>query len=135
MERFLMDINDIGKMVFQKRREKGWNQEELAKFAGISRNYVSQIERGEAERVSLKIINKLNNVLNINSSEFNQKSYNQDLVIPNTLNEFALTYNLKYPIIEKLVKIPRRGKEPKNVAEWKQLYDAIKEFIDEEENE
>jgi len=51
-------------------------------------------------------------------------------MIPPSLREFALQDNLPYEVIDKLVNIPRRGKEPKTVAEWRVLYEAISSFID-----
>jgi hypothetical protein len=50
-------------------------------------------------------------------------------MIPPPLRELALQDNLSYEVIDKLVNIPRRGKEPKSVAEWRALYDAISQFI------
>ena len=54
-----MDANELGRQVFQKRKEKGLSQTELSKIVGISRNYVSQIERGEARGILMRIFNQL----------------------------------------------------------------------------
>ena len=38
-----------------RRKEKKLSQSELAKAAGVSRNYISQIERGDIENVSYRV--------------------------------------------------------------------------------
>lgn len=60
------------------RKEKGFSQESLANNADIDRTYVSDIEKGE-RNISLKIIEKLCNTLQISLSEFfNQiENYNE----------------------------------------------------------
>jgi transcriptional regulator with XRE-family HTH domain len=124
-----MDPKELGRQVLAKRKEKGWSQEQLGEMAEISRNYVSQIERGEAESISIKIINKLAIALGVSASELGQASTPSTVMIPPSLRELALQDNLSYEVIDKLVNIPRRGKEPKSVAEWRALYDAISHFI------
>jgi transcriptional regulator with XRE-family HTH domain len=60
-----MDAKELGRQVLTKRKEKGWSQEQLGKIAEISRNYVSQIERGEADSISIKVINKSSVILHL----------------------------------------------------------------------
>ncbi|GAP13554.1 predicted transcriptional regulator [Longilinea arvoryzae] len=124
-----MDPKELGRQVLAKRKEKGWSQEQLGDMAEISRNYVSQIERGEAESISIKIINKLAIALGVSPSDLGESSTPSTVMIPPPLRELALQDNLSYEVIDKLVNIPRRGKEPKSVAEWRALYDAISQFI------
>jgi transcriptional regulator with XRE-family HTH domain len=124
-----MDPKELGRQVLAKRKEKGWSQEQLGEMAEISRNYVSQIERGEAESISIKIINKLAIALGVSASDLSEASTPSTVMIPPSLRELALQDNLSYEVIDKLVNIPRRGKEPKSVAEWRALYDAISPFI------
>lgn len=124
-----MDPKELGRQVLAKRKEKGWSQERLGEMAEISRNYVSQIERGEAESISIKIINKLAIALGVSPSDLGESSTPSTVMIPPPLRELALQDNLSYEVIDKLVNIPRRGKEPKSVAEWRALYEAISPFI------
>ena len=124
-----MDPKELGRQVLAKRKEKGWSQEQLGKMAEISRNYVSQIERGEADSISIKIINRLAIALGVSPSDLGESSIPSNVMIPPSLRELALQDNLSYEVIDKLVNIPRRGKEPKSVAEWRALYEAISPFI------
>ena len=43
-------MNDFGDNVRKRRCEEGLSQEKLAQTVGISRNYLSQIERGEGDQ-------------------------------------------------------------------------------------
>lgn len=124
-----MDPKELGRQVLAKRKGKGWSQEQLGEMAEISRNYVSQIERGEAESISIKIINKLAIALGVSPSDLGESSSPSTVMIPPSLRELALQDKLSYEVIDKLVNIPRRGKEPKSVADWRALYEAISPFI------
>lgn len=61
------DGNDshIGEQILQKRKEMKLTQQEVAEKAGISRNYVSMIERGTATNMSFNVICELGIALGI----------------------------------------------------------------------
>ncbi len=48
-----------GEMVAAVRSRRGMSQTEVAEMMGVSRNYLSQIERGEADNLSLNIAAKI----------------------------------------------------------------------------
>jgi transcriptional regulator with XRE-family HTH domain len=123
-----MNATELGRQVQARRKEKKLSQAELGELAEISRNYVSLIERGEAESISMKVLNKLAVVLGTSPSELTGES--SMVMIPPSLREFALEKNLPYEIIDKMVRIPRRGKEPSTAKEWEQLFDSISKFLD-----
>jgi transcriptional regulator with XRE-family HTH domain len=130
-----MDAKELGRQVLAKRKEKGWSQEQLGRMANISRNYVSQIERGEAYSISIKVINKLAIALSVSPAELGESSSFSSVMIPPSLRELGLQDNLPYEVIDKLANIPRRGKEPKTVAEWRGLYSVISYLIDADKKE
>jgi len=123
-----MNSKELGRQVQEKRKEGGLSQTELGDLVGISRNYISMIERGEAENISMKILKQLAVVLGVSTSELTGES--SLVMIPPSLREFALSENLSYEVIDKLARIPRRGKEPKTSKEWKELYVLISKFLD-----
>jgi transcriptional regulator with XRE-family HTH domain len=123
-----MDVNELGRQVFQKRKEKGLSQTELSKIVGISRNYVSQIERGDARGISMRILNQLAVALGASIAELYGET--SQITIPTALREFGIENNLSYEVIDKLAHIPKRGKEPKSAKEWQELYTAIIPFIE-----
>ena len=125
-----MDAKELGRQVLAKRKEKGWSQEQLGEMADISRNYVSLIERGEAESISIKVINKLATALGVSPSSLGEAQSQPSVMIPPSLKEFALQNSLSFEITEKLANIPKRGKEPQSVEDWQKLYKVIKDFFD-----
>lgn len=126
-----MDAKELGRQVLARRQEKGLSQTELAERTGISRNYVSLIERGEATNISMKVINLLAETLETTSSELIGAT--KRVMISPSLADFGRNQELPYSSIEKLAMIPRRGKEPTTIAEWLQLYEAIKPYLDQGE--
>ncbi len=55
-----MDVDLLGKFIREKRKEKGYTQEEFAKKIGISRYTLYKIEKGQLGEVSfVKIWNAL----------------------------------------------------------------------------
>lgn len=127
-----MDAHELGKQVLARRKEKKLSQEELGKLVGISRNYVSMIERGEADSISKKVIDRLAVALGVTPAELTGETAQPLVLIPPSLREFGLKNNLSYSTIDKLANIPRRGKEPKTVEDWESLFQAILPFIEDE---
>jgi transcriptional regulator with XRE-family HTH domain len=126
-----MDAKELGRQVLTRRKQKGLSQTELGELSGISRNYVSLIERGEAKNVSMKVINQLAVALGVTTAQLTGEVNEQSTVmIPPELRQFGIENNLSYETIDKLARIPRRGREPSSVEEWKELYKAISPFIE-----
>ncbi len=42
-----MDHEKLGKLIRERRKEKGWTQEEFAKKVGLSRQVISNLENGK----------------------------------------------------------------------------------------
>jgi transcriptional regulator with XRE-family HTH domain len=123
-----MDSVELGRQVLTKRKEKRLSQSELGAMVGISRNYVSQIERGVAHSISMKVVNQLAVALGASSGELTGES--SQITISPSLREFGIDNNLSYEVIDKLARIPKRGRELKSVQEWQELYTAIMPFIE-----
>jgi transcriptional regulator with XRE-family HTH domain len=125
-----MDTRVIGKNVLTLRKGKKVTQEQLASRAKVSRNYISMIERGEAENISEDIIRKLAWGLEISVEQLTGKpNETTGTVIPPSLREFAIKEGLPFETVDTLLKIPLRGKNPTSAKEWKELYVAIKPYI------
>ncbi len=57
----------FGERVRQLRKERGWRQIDLAEAAGISENYVSELEQGQKE-VCLRTIEALAKALDVGTA-------------------------------------------------------------------
>lgn len=62
-------LNNIGKIIIQRRKELGITQEDLAYFANVDRTYIGYIENGK-QNISISILCKIANVLNLNMKDF-----------------------------------------------------------------
>lgn len=125
-----MDAKLFGKNVLLLRKKRGLSQEQLANFTGISRNYISMIEREEAENVSDEIIRKLALGLDVSMKQLTgEAGGSYPVMIPPALREFGINEGISYKIIERLLQIPFRGKEPITPDDWKTLYEAIKSYL------
>jgi transcriptional regulator with XRE-family HTH domain len=120
-----MELASFGQKVRTRRIEEGWSQEELARKADISRNYLSQIERGMATNLSWQVVERLRVALGLSRSEISKEHWNQSR-LPPSLVEFARKANLAPDDVEMLAQIQYRGKQPNTPEEWQLLYNAIR---------
>jgi transcriptional regulator with XRE-family HTH domain len=115
-------MSDFGDQVRKRRKADGLSQEKLAEQAGISRTYLSEIERGEAENISFRVVEKLKEVLGIGDDA------PEDL--PPGLEEFAEEEDLPPRDVEALASVELRGERPEDKQEWRVLYNLIRSYLD-----
>ncbi len=113
------DVQEFAERVRFYRLNQGLSQDELAQQVGISRVYLSQIERGQATNLSWKIIDKLAEFLGI---ALLSKNHN----LPQSLLDFQKEYQIADADVEMLSTLQFRGKKPQSVDQWHMLYNIIK---------
>ena len=124
-----MRPEELGRQVARRRKEQRMRQEDLAKKADISRNYVSLIERGVARNVSTGVISRLAFALGTTTTQLMEGIGEDRSLIPPSLRQFGLQRDLSYEAVDRLSRISSRGQEPQTVEGWAKLYDAIKDFL------
>lgn len=117
-------MTSFAHQVRDRRLQENLSQEELAHKVGISRNYLSQIERGQATNLSWQVREKLSAVLGLKQEETSSPEELQDL--PPSLIEFANSAKLPPDDIAMLAKLKYRGKQPTTPEKWELLYNVIK---------
>ncbi len=122
-------MQEVGREVARRRQEIGLSQEMLAKKADVSRNYISLIERGEASNISMSILGRIATALGATPTELLGRTSQGELLIPPALRELGRQDDLSFEIVDRLARIPRRGKEPKTVEEWRKLYVMLKKYL------
>lgn len=115
-------MDEFGKKVRDRRVEEGMSQEKLAQAVGISRNYLSQIERGQATNLSWQVMDKLTSVLGLKE----QEETDNEMVLPQSLAEFAKTAGLPPDDVLMLARLKYRGQQPTTTEKWELLYNVIK---------
>lgn len=125
----------FGKRIKKYRNKIKMSQMQLAESAKISRSYVSQIERGIVDNISIEVLNNIAGALGVTPALLMGQSDKGDIEIPQSLRDFALKENLKFETILKLSRIPTEGKEPKTLREWGRLYKGVRYYVEDAEGE
>jgi len=66
-------LKDLGKLIHERRVAEGFTQEELSQLSGLSRYYISSIERG-SKNITVVVLRKLAGVLNMKSWQWLRKA-------------------------------------------------------------
>ena len=119
---------NFGQTIRDRRRQEGLSQAVLAQQAGISRNYLSQIERGKATNLSWQLRQTLTSLLGIQEAELTANS--ELTTLPTGLAEFAQRVDLPQDDVVMLSRLKYRGKQPNTADKWEMLYNVIKVTID-----
>jgi transcriptional regulator with XRE-family HTH domain len=127
-----MHSAELGQQIVKYRKAQKLSQQTLADKAGVSRNYISLIERGEAN-VSTGILEQIATVLGVPPAKLLGHSSQDQTFIPSTLREFGIKEGLSFEVIDKLARIPKPGQEPDTVEGWGTLYEAIRFYVEEPE--
>lgn len=105
------------------------SQQELADKAGISRNYLSQIERGQATNLSWQVRQRLASILGLQTEPAPQPNP-APADLPPSLVEFARKANLPPDDLLMLARLKYRGQQPTTPEKWELLYNVIKMTVD-----
>lgn len=121
-------MDEFAKKVRSRRLEEKLSQEELARKVGISRNYLSQIERGQATNLSWQVMEKLTSVLGLKGDSTG--TLDETAEIPPSLAEFAKTAKLPTDDVMMLAQLKYRGQQPSTPEKWELLYNVIKMTVE-----
>lgn len=125
-----MTAESFGDKVRRRRLEEGLSQEELAKRVGISRNYLSEIERGLATNLSWQVMERLTTELGLRAEQTPSEETRTTRLAP-SLSEFATSANLPPDDVQMLARLNYRGRQPTTPEQWETLYKVIKAIIGE----
>jgi transcriptional regulator with XRE-family HTH domain len=120
-----MTMKTFAQQVRDRRKQENLSQEDLAKKIGISRNYLSQIERGQSTNLSWELREKLSAVLGL-KQEPEPESVDEVNDLPPSLIQFAESANLPPDDVLMLARLKYRGKQPSTPEKWEFLYNVIK---------
>lgn len=130
-----------GERIREIREKRSMTQEELAKKAGISKGFLSDVEndkRNIGSQGLLRIANELGaSVDYLLAGKITEIIENEQIIIPQELSEAAEEMNLSYTETLDLLKtfnsaIARRGKTYRKELSadgWKKFHEAIKEAL------
>lgn len=120
----------MGQEIKRRREEQGLSLTDLARLAGVSKGYLSEIENNPSARPSAATLFKIASALGTSVGELLGKGGSDtqpvNLDIPESLREFAEEANLPDAEIRMLAGIRYRGKPPKTVDDWRYIYESIR---------
>ena len=119
-----MTTGQFGERVRERRIQEGLSQADLAERVGISRTYLSEIERGVATNLSWKVVEGLAGELGL---RIEQEPSAEDPLenLPPGLAEFAESKDLPPQDVLMLARLKFRGKQPTTPDRWELLYNVI----------
>ena len=125
-------MSDFGTRVRKRRCEEGLSQEKLAQAVGISRNYLSQIERGKATNLSWQVMNRLTAALGMKEEQEGESktSIDERMDLPPSLVAFAQKAELPTDDVLMLARLKYRGQQPTTPEKWELLYNVIKMTVE-----
>jgi transcriptional regulator with XRE-family HTH domain len=114
-------MDNFAQQVRAQRKAQKLSQQELAQQVEISRNYLSEIERGEATNLSWQVRQKLAAALGLSPA-----GEAPETNLPEGLAAFAASAKLPQDDVQMLAGLKYRGQQPTTADKWELLYNVIK---------
>ena len=131
----------LGERIKARRQERGWTQEELARRAGISKGFLSDLENGK-QRVGADTLLDVGRVLGA-SLDYLMTGDGVDpepseIEIPASLATFATEEGISFRQTLLLLMMQRQilahrsttKKQELDQVEWQKFYQSVKEFLE-----
>lgn len=127
-------MESLGPRIRRLRTEQGLSLSELARLSGVSKGYLSQVERSPQARPSAATLFAVARALGTSVSDLFEGS---DAVgggesgsdLPPGLAEFAAEVDLPPVDVEMLAAIRYRGAAPRNKEDWRFIYESIRRSV------
>jgi DNA-binding XRE family transcriptional regulator len=130
----------LGERIKTRRQQLGWTQDRLASEAGISKGFLSDLERDE-RNVSAEYLQRIARALGVTLDFLVEggtvKPLKREVKIPASLSNFAKSQNLTFTQTVSLLEFARqvvahrsrsRSDDIENV-DWKRFYEAVKKYL------
>jgi transcriptional regulator with XRE-family HTH domain len=134
-------MNSLGQRIKARRLELKWTQDELAKRAGISTSFLSDLEN-KKRSVSAETLLDLARVLSLSldylmKGEGETPQQTEEVQIPASLAEFAKKENISFVQalmlldMQRQIVAHRRSPESDDLqtVNWRKFYESMKEFL------
>lgn len=125
-------LKEFGDRIRTQRKAQDLNQEQLAERVGISRVWLSKIERGRVPSLSLPLAEKITRALGL-APPFGLSTGPDKGTLPESLRRLAEAENLPEADVKMLSRIHYRGRQPTSARDWRILYITIQQLTDGED--
>lgn len=119
----------LGIEIRRRRTEQGLSLSDLARLAGISKGYLSQIENEAANRPSAQTLFRLARALGTSVGELlgeHDSTSEPEIIVPDSLRDFARQAGIPEVDLRMLAGIHYRGRTPQSPEDWRFIYESIK---------
>jgi transcriptional regulator with XRE-family HTH domain len=118
----------LGARLKRFRQQKELTQAELARRAGVSPAYLSELESGAGRRPSGRVLLALADALGVTVADLLGRGIKpaEPKSLPPGLEEFATQANLPASDVQMLASVKWRGDAPRTAKRWEVIYDAIR---------
>lgn len=119
----------VGSQIRRYRAERGLSLNALSEAASVSKAYLSELENGQASRVSGEKLYAIAEALGVTMSDLMGRRLIKEppSTIPDGLREFATQNNLPEADVQMLARIEFRGGQPQSPNRWAHIYSAIRD--------
>ncbi len=123
-----MEGTDLGERIKKLRGEMNLSQAELARRAGLSPAYLSELEGGQGKRPGGQVLLHLAQALGTTIAVIlgdDVRPGGSAVAVDDSLLEFARERGLSQADIDMLASIRFRGDPPRTSRRWSMIYDTI----------
>lgn len=130
-----MPVEPVGVRIKGLRAEQGLSLSELARLSGVSKGYLSQIERSADARPSASTLFALAKALGTSAAALLGGTDDGTAAdepapdIPDSLREFAAEVDLPPAELHMLARIRYRGEAPRSKDDWRFIYESIRRSV------
>ncbi len=136
-------MSGVGERIKKRRQELGWTQDQLARKAGISKSFLSDLENGKRSVSAnnlLDIARALGVSLDLLMTGAASQDQQTEVPIPASLARFAAEEGLSFRQTLMLLEmqqqiVAHRSAKKKDWLEsvdWRKFHEAVKEFLEDE---
>ena len=128
---FADDLVPLGERIRTLRLEQDLSISELSRLAGVSKGYLSQVERSPAARPSAATLYAVARALGASVDDLFKviDPEEEETGVSESLREFARQDALPPFDVEMLAGIRYRGMSPRTVEDWRYLYQSIRRSV------
>ncbi|MBM4416514.1 MAG: helix-turn-helix transcriptional regulator [Chloroflexi bacterium] len=128
-------MEPVGARIRRLREKQGLSLSELARLSGVSKGYLSQVERSPEARPSASTLFALARALGtsaaalLGTAEAATAAETAEPEVPASLREFAAEAGLPPAEVRMLARIRYRGESPRTADDWRFVYESIRRSV------
>lgn len=130
----------VGETIRKRRSELGWTQEQLAREAGLSKGFLSDLEAGKRSVGAgslLALATALGVTMDYLMKGQGAAPQTEDVHIPGSLSSFAKSANLTFAQTLMLLDLQRQiiahrsrsRSDDLEQVDWRRFYESVREFL------